>query len=132
MPSLPLCVCVQLFKSQVTWFPAKASIGKLPDKHKRLDDKKSYLYDYSVSKTDCPDEVSPWGRQKYPFDNPPPLKLLYDEARIVGVYDDKPIQLVRVFLNVYDGLLIPVWYEMYVSGEQPKGDDADDADDAEV
>jgi len=94
-----------ILKSQFTWFTAKATVGLLPDKAQRLDDKPVYLFDYSISQQDCPDEVSPWGRQKYPFDNPPILKGVIDEARIVGVDEEKrPIQLQRVFIQVLPGV----------------------------
>ena len=55
--------CLQLAQSQITFFPAKAYIGRLPDEKAQLDDCEAYIYDYSISKTDCPDEVSLLGRQ---------------------------------------------------------------------
>ena len=50
--------------------------------------------------------------QKYPFDNPPPMNMLIDESKIVGVdKDNRPIQLNRVFVKVLPGVLVPLQYE---------------------
>ncbi|CEL99416.1 unnamed protein product [Vitrella brassicaformis CCMP3155] len=90
----------KLFKSQVTLFTARVTTGQFPhEKHR-------------ISKEDCPDLASPWGRLKYPLDNPPILKDIIDEARIVGV-DEKgrAIILNRAFLKIWEDVVIFLQYE---------------------
>ncbi|CEM32876.1 unnamed protein product [Vitrella brassicaformis CCMP3155] len=94
----------KVFKSQYGWFTAKVTKGQLPDEKQRIDDAPSYLFDYRITKEECPDQVSPFGRLKYPFDNAPILNTVLDEGRIVGIdKENRPIILLRIFFEVMPG-----------------------------
>ncbi|CEM03582.1 unnamed protein product [Vitrella brassicaformis CCMP3155] len=114
----PLVDGAKLGVGQVVAMPAKAGVGRLADPKVRLDDQLSYVYDFGISKTeDCLDQVSPFGRQRYPFDNVFPINLVREEGRIVGVDDTgRTIELQRDFFEVLDGMLVPFQYEAMLAG----------------